>query len=170
MSASPPDSVPPLGRRGLAALALTGASSAILLAGCRIDPPGAASTPAPHTLGQGAQADLEVVTSTVARIDVVLRKVTHLTPAVPALSAVLVPVHTAHRDLLAAALPDRPATPPPGRKQTTLTGLRRAEADLQRQLTESAGSVSSGELARVLGSAAAGVAQLVLVVNQWEDA
>ncbi|MGN0065995.1 MAG: hypothetical protein ACI379_17300 [Nocardioides sp.] len=154
-------------------VALTGGllavGSTVGLGGCWIDPDAPATTgttPTRPTSTHGS--DLEVVRSVVAQIDDVRTQISALGAPLPASVTALLAIHDAHREVLVAALGDdgetqtaapevsgAPATP----SAASMSRLRRSEARLQRELTAATGQVSSGDLARVLASATAGVAQ-----------
>lgn len=99
--------------------------------------------------------------------------VTAVGDAFPALEVLLVPftrAHAAHRALLSGAVPDAStsAAEPvevPGRRPAALATVRRTERRLQRTLELSTVRASSGDLARVLASMAASLAQHLTVLE-----
>ncbi|WP_374456508.1 hypothetical protein [Nocardioides sp.] len=135
------------------------------LAACDIDPPARdadspAATPPPPE-------DSELVATVVAALVDAGAVLAAATAAVPAIDAQLEPLaaaHTAHRELLAEAVPDAeqptaaPATVPP-RPQPALRAVRRSEQQLLRTLREGCLGAASGDLARVLASMAASTSQ-----------
>jgi hypothetical protein len=152
----------PLSRRTTLGSAL---AAPLVLAACDIDPPSReadrrAATPPPPE-------DSELVTTVVAALADASAVLAAATAAVPALDARLEPLvaaHTAHRELLAGAVPDTElptaatATVPPQRAPA-LRAVRRSEQQLLRTLRDGCLGAASGDLARVLASMAASTSQ-----------
>lgn len=158
----------PLSRRTTLGSAL---AAPVGLAACDIDPPSrddrsSAATPPPPE-------DSELVATVVAALVEAGAVLAAATAAVPALDAQLEPLaaaHTAHRDLLAGAVPDAelptpaPATVPP-QPQPALRDVRRSEQRLLRTLRDGCLGAASGDLARVLASMAASTSQHVAALT-----
>jgi hypothetical protein len=157
----------PLSRRTTLGSAL---AAPLVLAACDIDPParddGSAATPPPPE-------DAELVATVVAALVGAGAVLAAATAAVPALDARLEPLvaaHTAHRDLLAGAVPDTelpsaaPVTVPP-QSEPALRAVRRSEQQLLRTLRDGCLGAASGDLARVLASMAASTSQHVATLT-----
>lgn len=154
-------------RRALLGL---GTAATLGLSACRIDPPAARETDE----AQPAR-DTEVVDSVVAAVretEATVRAAAGDGGAAWATS--LLALHAAHLAVLAPDAQDGTATTPAAPGSTTGTGtgtvpglpqVRRAELRLQRRLAAAAGEATSGDLARVLAAASAGVGQAVLILG-----
>jgi hypothetical protein len=142
----------------------------VALAACDIDPPrdetpeqGESDAPLPQ------DDDTGLVATVLDRIEETRGVVATVAsaPVVVALASRLRALHSAQTDLLGEALPDQePKAGAPGGETTPVPEpgpprrtLLAAERRLQRELVRAAGQASSGDLARVLASAAAAVAQ-----------
>jgi hypothetical protein len=158
----------PLSRRTTLGSAL---AAPLVLAACDIDPPSrdagsSEATPPPPE-------DSELVATVVAALVDAGAVLAAAGAAVPALDARLDPLvaaHTAHRELLAGAVPDAelpsaaPATLPPV-AAGALRAVRRSEQQLLRTLRDGCLGAASGDLARVLASMAASTSQHVAALG-----
>lgn len=162
-TASRPGTPRAVRRRSLLGLAT---AATLGLSACRIDPPAARETDEARPA-----RDTEVVASAVAAIretEATVRAAAGDGDAPWATS--LLALHAAHLTVLAPAPQDGPATTPQAPGSTTGTGpglpqVRRDELRLQRRLAAAAGGATSGDLARVLAAASAGVGQAVLLLG-----
>jgi len=136
-------------------------------AGCDVDDlraPATASSTGPATTAPepSEEADRALVDDVVAAIAGVRTQVAAATdPALSTLTTSLVSLHDAHLGMLSSdgsSTPSASATPPapPDRAQ-----VRRAESGLQGRLATAAGRAGNAELAQLLASMSAAVAQQV---------
>ena len=142
------------------------AAGAVALGGCRIDPPADRTDEA----SPAGSRDTEVVAAAVAQIrEVVSTLGSDDGVGAPPWVASLLTLHREHLALLEPAVPRADdaatATTPGTVTSPSLQQVRRAELKLQRHLASAAGQASSGDLARVLACASAGVAQAVTVIG-----
>lgn len=159
--------VRPLSRRTTLGSAL---AAPLVLAACDLDPPARDDSP---TATPPPPEDSELVATVVAALVDAGAVLAAATAAVPALDPRLEPLvaaHTAHRDLLAGAVPDAelptpaPATVPP-QSAPAIRAVRRSEQQLLRTLRDGCLGASSGDLARVLASMTASTSQLVAALT-----
>lgn len=154
----------------------------LVLAGCDLDPPADPDRPA-HPTGPAASPPADDDTGLVREVIGALDTAAAVVAAAAAGAgsqatalAELAAVHDTHRTLLSQALPDEEAsaTPvplpdAPGGRRAAMAAVRRAERQLSRTLLEACLASGSGDLARVLASAHAGVAQHVAALSRAED-
>lgn len=159
-----PPSIRPVSRRTTFA-----AAPLVVLAACRWGPE-EDEPAAPQETAAPSIPDEDQVHSAWTEIASVQSFAQNVAAAHPGLSqplAELVDMHANHLDLLAldgSTAPEGDSAPQ--RSATALRSVRRRERALQDSLTDLAGSVSSGELARTLASMAAAVAQQVHLLPQ----
>lgn len=150
-------------------------------AACDIDPPqdpGSSAAPGDSPTGDGTD-DVDLVADVLAGIETTMAVVAAAAarPASADLAARLTVLHEAQAAVLGGAVPDGTTTDDPtqggsgegpGDAPTGSgagAGLVPAERALQRLLVRSAAAARSGDLARVLASAAAAVAQELAVAD-----
>lgn len=135
------------------------------LAACDIDPPLREDSSGGPVVEP--PEDSALVASAVAALSAAADVVTAAADVSPALAARLdglARARAAHLDLLAGAVPDAERPTPgtasvPARPAAALVAVRRSEQRLLRTLRDACVAASSGDLARVLASAAASVSQ-----------
>ncbi|WP_067439734.1 hypothetical protein [Nocardioides jensenii] len=163
----------PLSSRSVSRRTTLAAAPLLLLASCRwgpADDSGSEREAKPTGSASAKPSDDDQVTAArdaIRRVEVFVSTTSNTHGRLSTPLAALTALHGAHLELLEDhSDPDEPTprTQVPARTGAALVAVRREEQSLQRTLTQLAGEVSSGTLARTLAAMAAGVAQQIAVL------